>query len=98
MGCALIGEPQELIGPLRDFLVQGLVQPRADISRQLERLGAAKNLDCPLRLIDNHRAVFTMLKMALEIQLEYPIEVAVEVIGQLTDNAFAFQFGSPLRK
>ena len=39
-----------------------------------------------------------MLKMVLEIQLEYPIEVAVEVIGQLTDNTFAFQFGSPLRK
>jgi hypothetical protein len=89
---------RELIGPLCDFFVQGLVQPRAYISWQLKRLGAAKNFDCPLRLIDNHRAVFTMLKMALEIQLEYPIEVAVEVIGQLTDNTFTFQFGSPLRK
>ena len=74
------------------------MQPGANIGRQFQRFRVANNLNCPFGLVNNHRAVFTMLKMMLKIHLQDPVEVAVKVIGQLADNTFAVQFASPLRK
>jgi len=74
------------------------MQTRAHVAGQRHRLRIAEKLNCFLRLVDNDRAIFAVPEMPLEFLLHGQIEIAVDIIGQLADNAFAVQFDSPLRK
>jgi hypothetical protein len=97
VGRGLTGRPG-LIGLRSYFLLHGLVQPGAYFGGKFHRFRVAKNLDGFLGLVNDHRAILAMLKMALKRHLQDTIEVAVKVIGQLPYNAFAVQFDPPLRK
>jgi hypothetical protein len=66
--------------------------------RQGDGLGAAEEFNGLFRLIHDHRAVFAMLEMALEFLLDGGLEIAVDVIREFANDAFAVQLPPPWRK
>src|SRR5262249_9012654 len=74
------------------------MQARVQIRRQRNRLRIAEYLDAFLGLIEDHRAVFAVLQMALELLLDCGLQLAVNVVRQLAYDAFAVQFRPPRRK
>ena len=77
------------------LLAQRRVKTGANIGRKRNRLRIAQNLNGLLGLIHNHGAIFAMLQMPLKFLLHDRIKVSVDVIRQLTDDAFAIQCGAP---
>jgi hypothetical protein len=67
------------------------MQSRAHLGRKLDRAGITQNLDGFLGLIHDHSAVFTVLKVAFQLGLQTRIEIAIKIVGEFVDDAFAIQ-------
>ncbi len=67
-------------GPAADFLAQGAVEPRTHIRRQFDGLGIAEDFDGLLRLVNNHRAIFAVREMALQLFLDGRLELTVDIV------------------
>src|SRR5215475_1218543 len=96
-GYFLAGEPCSA-GLLSHSLPERRVQARMQIRRQRNRLGITENLDAFFRLVQDHRAVFTVLEMPLELLFDCGLQLAINVVRQLVNDAFAVQFRPPWRK
>lgn len=81
-----------------DFPAQCSMKPRPHVRRQRDGTRVTEDFNGFARLIHDHGAVFAMLEMALKFLLHDGIEVAVDVVRNLADDAFAVQFSAPCRK
>ena len=73
-------------------------EPSAQVRWQGNWFGVAEYFDALLGLIQDHRAVFAVGKVALEFLLDGRFEFAIDVVRQLANDPFAIQFGAPCRK
>jgi hypothetical protein len=79
-------------------LRRNAVQPCPHVTGQRNGTGIAQNFNRLARLIHDHGAVFAVREMALKLLLHHGIEIAVDVVRNLADDAFAVQFSAPCRK
>ncbi len=94
---AVHSEDVSLLALSRLFL-QGLVQAGVNILREWNWFNAGENLNGLSRLVHNHGAVLAMLQMTLEFLLQGGVQVAVDVVRQFANDAFAIQLAPPWRK
>src|SRR5207245_7471327 len=69
-----------------------------NIGCKRDRFGITNNLNGFLGLIHDHCAIFAMLQMPLKFLLHDGIDISIDIVRQLADDAFAIQFGAPCRK
>src|ERR1043166_6160408 len=74
------------------------MKPCPHLTGQRNGTGVTENFNRLPRLIHDHGAVFAVLKMALKFLFDDGIEIAVDVVRNLADDAFAVQLGAPCRK
>ncbi len=81
-----------------DFAMQRRMKPRPHVTGQRNGARVTENFNRLARLIHDHGAVFAVLEMALEFLPHDGIEIAIDVVRNLADDAFAVQFSAPCRK
>src|SRR5258708_5335763 len=81
-----------------ELAVQRVMQPGSYVRGQFNRLRIAEYFHGQPGLIDHHFAVSTVLEMAFEFLPGRQLEFAVDIVGNLANNAFAIQFVAPRRK
>src|SRR6266436_4571919 len=87
-----------LVASFMELAVQRVMQPGFYVRGQFNRLRIAEYFHGQPGLIDHHFTVFTVLKMALKFLLHRRLEFTVDIVGNLSNNAFAIQFVAPRRK
>ena len=71
------------------------MQARVQTCRDWNRLRVAKNFNTFFGLIEDHRAVFAVFQMPFELLFNRGLELAVDVVRQFANDAFAIQFRPP---
>src|SRR5258708_6228132 len=90
--------PATLVAFFLDLAVEPVMQPGLYVRGQFNRLRIAEYFHGQPGLIDHHFAVSTVLEMAFEFLPGRQLEFAVDIVGNLANNAFAIQFVAPRRK
>ena len=71
------------------------MQAGVQIRRERNRLRITENFYAFLGLVQDHRAVFTVLEVALEFLFDRGLQLAINIVRQLANDALAVQFRPP---